>query len=85
LLKPKINEHIVKIQKFKSKTSTIPPNILQSLFGLDKMIEAPSQLTVENAITYADIINLFCHEYGITKITYFAGTAISKESDIYKI
>jgi hypothetical protein len=84
MLKPKIIEYIT----LKEKTGTVD-KMTQELGNTIQRIETsianPSAMTIEDAIYYADIINIFCHDYGVTRITYFAGTVVPAEKDIYKV
>ncbi|MEM5868283.1 MAG: hypothetical protein QXG39_10245 [Candidatus Aenigmatarchaeota archaeon] len=81
LLKPKILEYYKNYKEL--ETNILTKEQIETIFTLDNYILNPSKLTIKDAIIYADYLNAFCQEYGITKLTYFAGT--TKESDIYQV
>jgi hypothetical protein len=76
-LKPKIREYV-------NKTKPIPEEFTR-LLKLEDYILNPSDLTVEKTLEYIDLINIFCHEYGVTRITYFTGTTGGGGVDTYSI
>lgn len=84
LLKPKMVEYIKSKEKFK-KMDRVTREIEGMIRRIETSISNPSAMTIEDALYYADVINIFCHEYGITKITYFAGTGTTSKDDIYKL
>lgn len=77
LLKPKIFEYAKKLtsNKFSKEESLSPDSLTTLTQHLDRFLLDPSKLSIEQTIQFADIINLFCHEYGITRITYFIGSS----------
>jgi hypothetical protein len=83
LLKPKIVDYIESNKKIIGMSSEQQDKIssLKSLYNINDCFKKRTSLEVEDAINYADIINLFCHEYGITRIQYFAGTTIGQIGD----
>lgn len=82
MLKPKMLEYISQHKRLGSSFAKALENAIPDM---DALLSNPSNMGIENALWMASIINAFCHEYGITKITYFSGTAIPKDKDIYKI
>ena len=84
MLKPKIVEYINQIEKIQAN-SPVSQELARMIQKIEVSIANPSAMTIEDALYYADIINIFCHEYGITRITYFAGTMTPPEKDIYKV
>lgn len=74
ILKPKIREHILTREQFAQGSEQTSIELMKELSNLDESLRQPTKFTIEDALKYSDLINLFCHEYGITKITYFAGT-----------
>ena len=87
MLKPKIREHI--LAKSKLNLNNDERDAIESLMSLVKLDEymlSPTQLSIEDSLKFADIINLFCHEYGVTRITFFSGTAMTtRGTDIMNI
>jgi hypothetical protein len=84
MLKPKMIEHIAQREKI-GYHDTMTEELKKMIGRIESTIQNPSQMSVEDALYFADIINVFCHEYGITRITYFAGTTTAASQDIYKI
>lgn len=82
MLKPKMLEYINQHKRFGSNFAKALENAIPEM---DALLSNPSSMGIENALWMASVINVFCHEYGITKITYFSGTATPKDKDIYKI
>jgi len=74
LLKPKIVEYQTQMSKYNSSNNIMSKEMFSQILSLDEKLRNPSNFSIMDAIAYADILNLFCHEYGVTKITYFAGT-----------
>lgn len=87
ILKPKIYEYVAKLESQlinnpnQSEIQKVMLESFKSLLVMDNFLMNPTSFDITKVIIYADIINLFCHEYGITKITYFGGTR--PERDIY--
>ena len=76
-LKPKIREYT-------TKTKPSPVEFIK-LLKLDDFIFNPSELTVEKTLEFIDLINIFCHDYGVTRITYFTGTTGGGGIDTYTL
>lgn len=86
MIKPKIIEYLKDKSKFKKvEEDPVLSALLKASQEIEKVIQNPSEMSIDDAIYFADAINIFCHEYGITKITYFVGTAKKPEDDIYTI
>jgi len=84
MLKPKMIEYLSTKEKSKSK-SIVTREVEAMIIRIEQSITNPSGMSIEDALYYADIINIFCHEYGVTKITYFSGTTTKSNEDIYKL
>jgi hypothetical protein len=83
LLKPKIIEYINRKHSEKSKDSFVQ-ELNDMIEKIESLISSPSELKIEDALYISDVLNIFCHEYGITKITYFAGTT-KVGDDVYEL
>ncbi len=84
MLKPKIVEYITQLEKI-SPNSPVSMELVKMIQKIEATIANPNSMTIEDALYYADIINIFCHEYGITRITYFTGTMTPPDKDIYRV
>jgi hypothetical protein len=86
MLKPKMVDFIRQKTRMKIKDPFVD-ELSDTIKRIEKSIANPSSMTIEDALFYADMINIFCHDYGVTKITYFAGTAAtgSGKGDIYNV
>jgi len=84
MLKPKMVEYLITKEKSKIK-STAVIEVANMIQKIEQSIANPSEMSIEDALYYADVINIFCHEYGVTRITYFAGTTTKSNEDIYKL
>ena len=84
MLKPKIVEYITQLEKV-SPNSPVSQELVRMIQKIEVSIANPNSMTIEDALYYADIINIFCHEYGITRITYFTGTMTPPDKDIYRV
>ena len=84
MLKPKIIEYIRQKEKI-GASDVVSQELSRMIQKIESSLTNPSTMSIEDAIYYADVLNIFCHEYGVTKITYFAGTVTSQEKDIYKV
>lgn len=84
MLKPKMVEYLNAKEKVKYK-SIVTQELENMMQRIEQSIANPSSMSIEDALYYADVINIFCHEYGVTKITYFAGTTTKASEDIYKL
>lgn len=87
MLKPKIAEHIdQKIKVYPGAVESDP--MIKELVNMIRKIEVsilnPGAMSIEDALYYADVLNIFCHDYGVTRITYFSGTT-NTEKSIYNI
>lgn len=82
MIKPKIIEYLQEKRKVMKDIEKDP--ILKSLLTateeMEKAIKSPSEMKIDDAIYFADILNIFCHEYGITRISFFAGTARTSDT-----
>jgi len=83
MLKPKMVEYLQQRAKIGAE-DVLTQELAKAITRIEGSIANPSAMTIEDALYYADIINIFCHDYGITKITYFAGTTVPSDRDIYK-
>jgi len=83
-LKPKMVEYVQ--QKERLSQNDEMNKVFKEMIGrIESSIANPSQMTIEDVLYYADVINIFCHDYGITRVTYFSGTSTPTEKDIYKL
>lgn len=77
MIKPKIIEYLQERKKVLKDIDKDPiaKSLLIATDEIEKAIKSPSEMKIEDAIYFADVLNIFCHEYGITKISFFSGTA----------
>jgi hypothetical protein len=83
-LKPKMFEYIQQKDKL-GQGDDVSNAIKEMITRIERSISNPSQMNIDDALYYADVINIFCHDYGITKVTYFAGTSTPADRDVYKL
>lgn len=84
MLKPKISEYIDQKRKL-GAMNEMAQSFVTLIEKMDSTITNPSLMQIEDALYVAEVLNIFCHEYGVTRITYFTGTATPSEKDIYRL
>lgn len=89
MLKPKIVEYIeqkIKIFPGALQSDMMTKELSNMITRIESSISNPSAMSIEDALYYSDVINIFCHDYGITRITYFSGTMnVPDEKSIYNV
>jgi len=89
MLRPKIVESIeqkIRVNHNALETDMMAKELSKMITKIESSIANPSAMTIEDALYYADVINIFCHDYGITRITYFSGTMnVPEERSIYNV
>ena len=89
MLKPKIVEYVeqkIKINPNALASDLMVKELTKMISKIEASIANPSAMTIEDALYYSDVINIFCHDYGITRVTYFSGTTtVPDEKSIYSV
>jgi len=89
MLKPKIVEYVeqrIRIRPDALQSDMMIKELTKMITKIESSIANPSAMTIEDALYYSDVINIFCHDYGITRITYFSGTvSVPDEKSIYNV